>query len=631
MRLEDYSRKSLKSFQGLYSRGTDDTVPENHFSDCLNVDFDTGEVKTRPGVSALLTFDITIPGKVRHFIEYPPPNNGAYLSTMSDNKLYSGSTPLAVGFGEYFNIIKLNNRIYFAGNASDMGSGNIKVMDPVIGVSSFRDAAGLAPTAVGAMSPVNGVAGGINAGTYKIAVVYITDSGHYTTPGPKVAGVFTPSTYVAPGAKKLDIGAIPIGPAGTVKRQIIISKANEEEYFFLPSAFGGLINDNTSIAVANIDFDDTTDLIDSADYLFDQLETIPAGTFLAFIGYKLVTGGESGNTSRLRASRIDDIESFDAVDGFIDIEVNDGYGIMNAVILRNMLHIYKQVGCYTVIVSNDVVANWPYNSIDANIGTNIRGIAICNQASKKSTRDFYIVLNKAGILLFDGGFRLPELTWKIEKLWKRFNDTYFSKALVLLDEINHKIYCALALDSAIENNTLLVGDYSECEFQIPNAKQIKWSVYNFHRAPGAIALVFRPPGTISPPIPIFAFGSLDDNSGKLWKLDSTVTTDDGNAIESYIETSLLYWEDGVIHFFTAVRLRVVGTGNLEITVKGEDNILPTSLSTVALATAPGKEVLVRFNFQNEKAKFKFRLPTGTKFTINKIEFFGKPTYFMRPA
>ena len=51
---------------------------------------------------------------------------------------------------------------------------------------------------------------------------------------------------------------------------------------------------------------------------------------------------------------------------------------------------------------------------------------------------------------------------------------------------------------------------------------------------------------------------------------------------------------------------------------------------IALASAPGKETLIKINFQNEKCKFKFRLSSGTKFAINKVEFFGTPIFSMRP-
>jgi hypothetical protein len=101
-------------------------------------------------------------------------------------------------------------------------------------------------------------------------------------------------------------------------------------------------------------------------------------------------------------------------------------------------------------------------------------------------------------------------------------------------------------------------------------------------------------------------------------------------IESYFETALLYWEPGNIHFFTASRIRVTGSGTLLCTIKGEDEVLSATLPSTVLAATPGKEYLVRFNFQNEKAKLKFRLTSG-KFVMSKFEVFGKPVYSMRPA
>jgi len=248
-----------------------------------------------------------------------------------------------------------------------------------------------------------------------------------------------------------------------------------------------------------------------------------------------------------------------------------------------------------------------------------------------------LAIDKSGILLNDGVFRKPPITASINDLWQRLNFAQYHKCVLAIDDQNHEIYCAIPIDSATDNNLLLVGDYNECPGNIPSIDGIKWRPHAFKpggtvKNPTAIGLIAVPPDTV----PTLKIASVD-GGGKIWKVDPTTTTDDGTAIESFIETSLLYYNSGYVHFFTAVRMRIIGTGNLEITVKGEDNILPTDLFTVAggnhivLAAAPGKEILTRFMFTNEKAKLKFRLPSGTKFTLNKIEVFGKEMYSMRPA
>ena len=133
-------------------------------------------------------------------------------------------------------------------------------------------------------------------------------------------------------------------------------------------------------------------------------------------------------------------------------------------------------------------------------------------------------------------------------------------------------------------------------------------------------------------VPAFIIGSEDASSGKLWVLNPAATTDDSTAIESYMETSLLFFQEDWIHFFNAVQLRVTGSGTLLITISGEDGYtLPgLAIQSLTLAATPGREYLTKFSFTNEKAKMKFRLTSGY-FTINKIKIFGKPMYMMRPA
>src|SRR5438132_11225463 len=112
---------------------------------------------------------------------------------------------------------------------------------------------------------------------------------------------------------------------------------------------------------------------------------------------------------------------------------------------------------------------------------------------------------------------------------------------------------------------------------------IKWFIWQFKpceavKNPSAIGLFGYPPDTV----PVFKIGSLD-GGGYIYSLDSNVTNDDETEIESYFKTSPLFWEPGNIHFFTASRLRVNGTGTLLCTIDGEDDILPASLPSINLS------------------------------------------------
>lgn len=649
MRLEDYQQITLNKFRGLWSVGAEDTAPFDYFLDCLNIDYDAQEVRTRAGLSASITLGYGGGnGKIRRFVSFFNPiaiitlilDDSGNLYTFSSRAGDTATTPLiTVAAATDFAAIQVLGKIYIAFHNGNNGiSGvNLKVYIPNAALASdeIRDAAGVAPTAAGPIIAADGAAGIVNAGTYKIAVVYLTSSGYYTVPGPDVATVFTPTSYVAPGLKKISLTTIPVLTGR--KRQIIITKANLEEYFFLPSAFGGFINDDTT-TTATLDFDDTIDLVDSADYLFDLLETIPAPLGLDEYHGRLITYGEpSPNSSILRVSYAGDPESFDSVDGIVIITKDDGFDCKNSAVLRDILYAHKNLGVFAVQDNGDIPANWAVYPIDKSINTPVHGISeFFNLSGIRQARDFYLTIDRSGIILNNGAFRKPPLTLNIDKLWQRLNFAQYAKSILVVDEQQHKVFCAIPIDSSTENNLFLFGSYNECPGQIPDAS-IQWSPWEIKpggtiKRPTAIGLIAVVPDTV----PTLKIGSVD-GGGKLWKLDTTVSTDDGTAIESYLETSLLYYEGGWVHFFTAVRMRITGTGNLEITVKGEDNVNTASIRTVVggnpvvLATSPGQEVLVRFNFTNEKAKLKFRLASGTKFIINKIEVYGQPMWMMRPA
>lgn len=861
MQLEDYLKRELKDFKGLWSRGEDDSCPIDHFLDCLNVDYRANTVLTRPGLSTgfsvgyasgrIARFACTFnPAAIIHLILDESGNLYTYSNRAGD----TATTPLITVAGATdFSALQMFGRIYIAfhDGLTGLPATNLKVYIPNTSIASdvIRSAAGAAPTAGGAMAAsTSGTEGIVNVGRYKIAVANVTTTGFITPPGPKVASVFTPTEYIAPGkhrayslltasanvsnndtvtigtetytfkssltasgsvpneiligatanaslnnlgnaimglgtvgvdygantrnsgvtveyiigdvllvssneegtkgndvataessatlswtgstmaggsdGKKISMSSIPTGPSGTAKRQILITKADEEEYFFLPSAFGGLINDN-STTTATLDFDDITDLVDSADYLFDLLETIPAPVGLSDFSDRMLTWGESGNDSIIRVSYRNDIESFDSIDGIVPISKDDGFVCTNGMEMRDIFYAGKSLGVHAFEDNNDVPANWRPYEVDRSINICSHGIAeFFSMSGVRIARDMIFVVDRSGILSFSGTFTKPPLTYKIDDIWQRLNFAYYKKVVLVVDEQTHKMYCSFPIDNATECDTLIVGDYSECG-DIPDAYKIKWSIYQYKpggslKAPNAIGLT----AILGEDIPTFKLASIT-GGGKLWKRDEIATTDDGTVIESYIETSLLFWEDGFIHFFNAVQMKLTGSGSLLITIRGEDNVDSANIRTIAttseivflgdglndlsksgtysggsnkefviiistaagtdkfrystdggetfsseisitgaaqlladgvsvtfgvttghtlndvwmftgfnnpltLETAPGRHILTTFNFQNEKAKLKFRLTSGY-FMFSKITIFGKPIYSMRPA
>ena len=96
------------------------------------------------------------------------------------------------------------------------------------------------------------------------------------------------------------------------------------EWFFAPE---GRIPDNTTTSKTLSYFD--ADLVDQADYILEQLPTIPAGVGITSYQGSMVVWGEDANQSTVRVSKAGEPESFNAVEGFTQVEPANGGGVRN--------------------------------------------------------------------------------------------------------------------------------------------------------------------------------------------------------------------------------------------------------------------------------------------------------------
>jgi hypothetical protein len=245
MNLKEFSKITIDNFKGLYKRGMADQCPSDHAICCQNVSFsNAGQVSKRDGTKTSLALNHKV--KAQYLATFENPGLALVMVTLDDNgNLYAGNnpTPIFTLVGMYdFHLISIFGRVYILPITDLNPAPKLQVWD---GTNPVRDAAGLAPTssfsaADGAGAPTTG----FDPGIHKFAICYLTNTGFTTQPGPKIAGTFTPVSYTAPGAVKVILSGLPTGPSPqTVGRVILATKANEEEYFFVPD---GAINDNTS-------------------------------------------------------------------------------------------------------------------------------------------------------------------------------------------------------------------------------------------------------------------------------------------------------------------------------------------------------------------------------------------------
>lgn len=445
------------------------------------------------------------------------------------------------------------------------------------------------------------------------------------------------------GNNKISLTVIPTGPTPIVKRHIIATKAGLEEYFFVPdylsdgTTINGLIPNN-SATTQTIDFSDD-ELIESADYLFDLKETIPAPLGLCQYAGRLMTFGEAANRSIVRGSKVGYPESFSDIDGIMIVTKDDGYTVQNAGPLRTVFYIYKSLGVHYAIDNSGEVGTWDVIPVDAGIGVPIHGIAnIVESSINRHTSEITFLADISGLVLFNGTFLKPEVTWKVRDWWKQINFNYYHKVQVVNDPENQRLYVIAPINGATECNAFLMGDYSDCSFNMGGLAQfhqlIKWSPWQFHKDVTCIGIILT--SAYSGGTPVLAWGTINANVSKLFFLDPSKIIDDASAIDSYYEFTYQTVSLGWINGFRAARFRIPnGNGNLILTAAGEDNtniVTNPTLPQLAITNAPGKDYLRLMNYNNEKMRLKLETNATTHyFTLTRAAIFGIAMWPMRPA
>src|SRR4030095_6655087 len=78
--MRDHEPIVLEEFNGLWKRGDEDSVPDDHFSDCDNISFIESGFETRPGLATLLA-----KGNVLRIYNYVMQDEGDTLLLLDTN------------------------------------------------------------------------------------------------------------------------------------------------------------------------------------------------------------------------------------------------------------------------------------------------------------------------------------------------------------------------------------------------------------------------------------------------------------------------------------------------------------------------------------------------------------------
>jgi len=116
--------------------------------------------------------------------------------------------------------------------------------------------------------------------------------------------------------------------------------------------------------------------------------------------------------------------------------------------------------------------------IDQGIGASVHGVGTVLDSGGVNI-DFLLIVDFSGLMLFNGAYARPELSYKIKDFWFDLDRNDFKNIQIMNDSLTQVIYITLP------DKKMLIADYDDGL----NAKDIKWSKWRFAIETTTITLV----------------------------------------------------------------------------------------------------------------------------------------------
>jgi hypothetical protein len=637
---------SIKKFNGYYSRSgltSFDDVPMDHLSGCYNCSFIGDFVGPRPGFSVLctLTHNCSSFFVYSSAVKAATATSSTYPCIYMDNItgiLYDGSNNTAlIAFtgATGFVAIEAFGRVYFSPTVNGIAQAS-QLTYYWDGIYVHTLAAGtFSGPGAPAVAQVN--SGIVSAGVHYVAVSYQYADGYLSPPSP----IGPLEGYInSTGSNDIEVSSISIGGFGVVARVLLMTQANQKTLFFVP---GGTINNNTT-TTATINIADTA-LIASADYLNDILTQIPSCSSIRFYNGRMIFIGPSNVSSGIGAgigpynvlcSDVGIYDSVNIVTGIINIPRDGTSNPPNTgLVISNILYILKPFGTYSIQDNFNDPDTWNITIVDSALGGYDTSISIFSSGlSGQDVLDTSFVVSPRGLILFNGGYSDPPLSWKIESYWDYLNTTLQSMSplgnpwsgVTIINDIVNK-YLVIIIPGA----KTLVMDYSSgLSYQ-----SAKWTIWLWPSPFGSLSS-----GTVALDqngnyLSIFCKGTSTTSDTHLYKLVPGQAFDITSSfpILQIVESPLFYAEEGAQTCFNGIRLRVSGSGNLNLFIQNEDVTTNTFVRSFNLTDYSAQDLYTGINFTNEKMMLAlWGDPTTTGiFTLKRIDIFGNVRWRVRPS
>ena len=398
----------------------------------------------------------------------------------------------------------------------------------------------------------------------------------------------------------------------------------------LYSASGGINTPGLQLTAAQL----TTNYVEYSAQLTAPLTTIPIDLVLRVYadgtpnqfgqfyidGIEIYPTAQPVNASLVRASRVEDPESYDGIDGMLSVAENNGQAIRAAFLLRERLYFVKE---HSVHVTQDDGTNepalWSISEISRRVGTpSVRGVGI--------GEDWVVIAHRTGLYLFSGGEPV-KISQEIQPTWNQINWQYAETLWVTVDTKERRIYVGAPFGSATTPNRVLMLDYhdldsaSDIESRPPvnityagrktaTDNSRKWSPWAI--AANCCALIERPDGTT---VAVFGGGTPGVGgggaTGKIYQLSDAQYSDDGAAIASYYTTH--FFPERAVEsalglgahrkLFSYLTMYVEGAGNLALTSFVDSESAATAQQPLGMSTPGPEDLELPINILGERVAF----------------------------
>jgi hypothetical protein len=326
------------------------------------------------------------------------------------------------------------------------------------------------------------------------------------------------------------------------------------------------------------------------------------------------------NPSLVRASRVEDPESYDGIDGLLSIAENNGQAIRSAFKLRERLYFVKE---HSLHVTQDDGTNepslWSIAEVSRRVGTpSVRGVGI--------GEDWVVIAHRTGLYIFSGG-EPTKISQEIQPTWNQINWQYGHTLWVAVDTKERRIFVGVPMGTATSPNRVLMLDYRDLDSadEIAERPPItityagrktasddtrKWSPWSI--AANSCALIERTDGTA---VVVFGGGTPGVGgggaTGKIYQLSDTQLSDDGTAIPSYYTTH--YFPERAVEqslnlgahrkLFSYLTMFVEGAGNLGLTSFVDSSSVPQTQQPLPLSSPSTKDLELPINVLGERVAF----------------------------